>query len=208
MGQPPETTRADARRAAAEEDPRLVERTLAGESRAFEILFERYRERVYAVSFGYVRDKEEALDITQEAFVRAYEKLASFRGRSSFFTWVTQIAINRSIDMVRKRKRRRTIQLEDHHEGARRLAAAKPLPGPGQGVLDDELRERYEAALAELTEKHRTVFVLHTVKDMAYKEIAALLEISIGTVMSRLHYARKRLQSLLAGYLDSPARKA
>lgn len=193
---------AEERRLQREEDLRLIEATLAGDMAAFETLFTRCRDKVYAVVYGYVHDKDDALDITQDAFVKSYRKLDTFGGRSSFFTWVTQIAINLAIDHTRKRKRRRVIQLEEHMSAERRLAAASEPPKPGAELLDAELKARYEAALAELSDKHRTVFVLHTVEGLAYKEIAEVLGISIGTVMSRLHYARKRLQGLLSGYLD------
>lgn len=196
----------DAASSRREEDHRLVQRVIDGDGSAFEELFTLYRDKVYGVVFGYVRSKEDALDITQEAFVRAYEKIGTFRAQSSFFTWITQIGINLSIDHCRKKKRRKTIGFEDHMQPERHLAASTPEPPPGRGLLSRELREQYEQALEQLSEKHRTVFVLHTVKGMAYKEIASLLEISIGTVMSRLFYARKNMQRQMEGYLGGEAR--
>ncbi len=193
---------ADDRKAIRAQDLECVRRTLAGDNGAFAELFEHYRDRVYAVAYGYAREREAALDVVQDAFVKAYEKLSGFKGQSGFYTWVTQIAINLSIDRVRKKKRRKLIQLEEHHVPQKHLGAASPPDAPSRRLLSTELRTHYERALAELSEKHQSVFVLHTVKGMAYKEIALALEISLGTVMSRLHYARKRMRSLMEEYLS------
>jgi len=183
------------------DDQRRVERALRGDRTAFEELFVAYRERVYGVVFGYVRDADDALDLTQDAFVKAFQKLASFKGESSFFTWITQIAIHLAIDHTRKKKRRRLVQLDDPERGESAPLAVEPA-AVAKGLLAEELRGRYEEALEGLSDKHRTVFVLHTVKGMAYKEIASVLDISIGTVMSRLHYARKKIQALMGDYLE------
>ncbi|MHC4392104.1 MAG: RNA polymerase sigma factor [Planctomycetota bacterium] len=196
-------SQADAERHAAEraEDRRLVEATLGGDNGAFEVLFTRYREKVYGVVYGYVRNRDDALDIVQDAFVKAFQRLSTFRLEAKFYTWITQIAINLSIDHTRRRKRRKVIELQEHHEPDKTLASSTPPRAPGAGMLDDEFRERYEEALAKLSEKHQAVFVMHAIKGTSYKEIADVLGISIGTVMSRLHYARKNLQKHLADYL-------
>ncbi|GIW71210.1 MAG: RNA polymerase sigma factor [Planctomycetota bacterium] len=181
----------------------LVEQARAGSTEAFEELFRRYRDKVFGVVFGYVRDREDALDITQDAFLKAYRHLDRFAGRSGFFTWVTQIAINRAIDVRRRRMRRKVIALPERAEPEHnpRLPRRGEAPPVGERLEEQELRERYLRALDRLSEKHRTVFILHTVEGLAYKEIARVLGISIGTVMSRLHYARKNLQRELEGYL-------
>jgi RNA polymerase sigma-70 factor (ECF subfamily) len=192
---------AAARAASRAEDLGHIDRALAGEGRAFEALFEKYREKVYRVVFGYVHDKDDALDITQEAFIKAFKNLPGFERESGFYTWLTRIAINLAIDFRRRRARKKVVALEDYMDPEAKIGGASGAPDPGRRLEERELRERYFEALEQLSEKHRTVFLLHTVEGMAYKEIANALEISIGTVMSRLHYARKRLQELLADYL-------
>ncbi len=194
-------TESDARREARAEDAALVERARAGHTSAFAALFEKYREKLYRIAYGYVHDKEDALDIVQEAFIKAFRNLDAFAGKSSFYTWLTQIAINLAIDARRKRARKKVVPLEDFMEARERVGGATAPPPPDRRVREMELRERYFQALEQLSEKHRTVFLLHTVEGMAYKEIAEALDISIGTVMSRLHYARKKLQELLGDYL-------
>jgi RNA polymerase sigma-70 factor (ECF subfamily) len=196
--------------AADAEDLALVERAREGDTDAFDELFRRYRDKVYGVVWGYVKNRDDALDVTQDAFLKAYRKLGSFRGRSKFFTWVTQIAINRAIDVRRKHMRRKDVQLGEHHDrdDARRRPGRSPASRPPEaGVQDEELKQKYQEAVDSLGEKHRTVFLLHTTEKLAYKEIAATLGISIGTVMSRLHYARKKLQKALEGYIDDDPRR-
>lgn len=198
----PADAKAAARAQARAEDGALIDRALASDAKAYEELFEKYREKVYRVIFGYVHDKDEALDIAQEAFIKAFKNLPSFERESGFYTWLTRIAINLAIDFRRKRARRKVIALEDYMDPQARPHGAGSTPrDPAHGVQDKELKEAYFRALEVLSEKHRTVFLLHTVEGMAYKEIAASLDISIGTVMSRLHYARKHLQELLAEHL-------
>jgi RNA polymerase sigma-70 factor (ECF subfamily) len=207
MGEATPTPRAESERNAAQreqsraEDLGLIERARRGDSSAFAALFEKYREKLYRVVYGYVHDKDDALDIAQEAFIKAFRNLEAFEGKSSFYTWLTQIGINLAIDARRRRSRRKIVPLEDFMDPQEKLGGSSPPQPPERHVAEMELRERYFEALEQLSEKHRTVFLLHTVEGMAYKEIAEALEISIGTVMSRLHYARKKLQDLLADYL-------
>jgi RNA polymerase sigma-70 factor (ECF subfamily) len=193
---PPDAARAAARA----EDLALIDRALGGDSSGFAALFEKYREKIYRVVYGYVHDKDDALDVTQEAFIKAFKSLSTFERESGFYTWLTRIAINLAIDHRRKRARSKVIPLEDYMDPPSRPGGGG-APDPRRRLEDRELKERYFRALEELSEKHRTVFLLHTVEDMAYKDIAEMLDISIGTVMSRLHYARKRLQELLGDYL-------
>jgi len=193
---------AEARAQAREEDGLLIDRALRGDGSAHATLFEKYREKIFRTVFGYVHDKDDALDVTQEAFIKAFRSLSSFERESGFYTWLTRIAINLAIDLRRKKARKKAIPLEEFMDPAVKPTGHGSLaPDPTRGPLDKELRERYLEALDTLSEKHKTVFVLHTVEGLAYKEIAATLEISIGTVMSRLHYARKHLQELLQDYL-------
>jgi RNA polymerase sigma-70 factor (ECF subfamily) len=199
----PSETEADrAQRAESRsQDLGLIDRALAGDNAAFEALFEKYREKVYRVVYGYVHDKDDALDVTQEAFIKAFKNLPGFERESGFYTWLTRIAINLAIDFRRRRARKKVVALEDYMDPEGKVGGSTGEPHPTRRLEERELRERYFQALEQLSEKHRTVFLLHTVEDMAYKDIASALDISIGTVMSRLHYARKRLQELLADYL-------
>jgi RNA polymerase sigma-70 factor (ECF subfamily) len=149
-----------------------------------------------------MRNEEEALDLSQDAWVKGWQKLAQFQGDSSFITWMTRITINLCLDQLRKQKRLRAESLEAMEEdGGRgvewRLPAANP--NPTAGLEQAELRERIDRALAQLSVEHRTALVLHEFEDMEYKEIARRMKCSIGTVMSRLYYARRRMASLLAG---------
>jgi RNA polymerase sigma-70 factor (ECF subfamily) len=217
------------------EDEDRVRRALTGDARAFEELYTKYRPAVFKVAYGVTGNVEDALDVTQETFLKAHRSLELFEGRASVLTWLCQIAIHRAIDLERRKKVRRAVGLEDYMTpagtkrpggalGGRpdapgdpdatpaqppRTVAAPRVPatlGPQQEhdpaimASGNELKSALEKALAELSEKHRTVFLLYTVKGLSYKEISDALEISIGTVMSRLFYARKNLQGLLAEF--------
>lgn len=185
----------DAERRARAEDERLVGRCLQGDARAFEELYERHRQSVFKVAYGMTRNEEDALDVVQTTFVKAHRSLERFEHRSSVRTWLCQIAIHQAIDLSRRRKVRQAEQLD---EGA--VGSAEPGAAPESAAQHHELREALTRALEQLSDKHRTVFVLYTVKGLSYKEIAETVGISIGTVMSRLFYARKNLQNILAQF--------
>lgn len=175
-------------------DEVLVERASKGSTQAFEEIYERHRAKVYKIAFGMTRNQEDALDVVQETFVKAHRSLAKFERRSALSTWLCQIATHQAIDLARRKKVRRAESLEEGYvEGKGRVS-------PGGSAQANELKVALEQALAELSEKHRAVFILYTVKGLAYKEIAQVLGISIGTVMSRLFYARKNLQNRLAQF--------
>lgn len=176
-------------------DRALVARAKEGDRDAFREIYERHRHKVYKVAYGMTRNQDDALDVVQDAFVKAHRSIARFEGRSSISTWLCQIATHQAIDLSRRRKVRKADSLE---EGL--VAKKKPGDAPREKAQASELSAALSGALGELSEKHRTVFVLYTVKGMSYKEIAAALEISIGTVMSRLFYARKNLQQMLAEF--------
>lgn len=183
------------------EDIRNVEKFLAGDARAFEELFDKYREKVYSVAYRFVRDKEDALEVTQDVFLRVYLSLKQFKTQSRFFTWLYRIAVNRAIDLTRSRKTQPLVgvdpsTLEQQVTASRRPPAANPL----ERAQERELEEYLERAVDTLSSKHRAVFVLHASENLSYKQIATVLDCSIGTVMSRLFYARRKLQEILRGF--------
>lgn len=176
-------------------DAILIERTKAGDNEAFQELFQHHRHKVYKVAYGLTRNQDDALDVVQDTFLKAHKALARFEGRSLVGTWLCQIATHRAIDLGRRQKVRRADTLE---EGL--VASKKAGSSPHEAAQASELKAALEQALGKLSEKHRSVFVLYTVQQLSYKEIAATLEVSIGTVMSRLFYARKNLQEMLAEF--------
>ncbi|MBI4583315.1 MAG: sigma-70 family RNA polymerase sigma factor [Planctomycetes bacterium] len=174
---------------------------MSGKETAFEFLFDKYREKVYAVAFRFVRDKEDALEIVQDVFLRAYQGLAKFKTDSKFFTWLYRITVNRAIDLLRSRKSRPAVELAAREEQDNFEAnIADPRSCDPAALFDQKETGRLVLnAVSQLSDKHQAVFLLHAVEELSYKEIAEVLGCSIGTVMSRLFYARKKLQELLAG---------
>jgi RNA polymerase sigma-70 factor (ECF subfamily) len=170
---------------------------------AYEELVHRHRDKLYARAYSMMRNEEEASDMAQEAFIKGWQRLEQFHGQASFSTWMTRITINLCLDLIRKKKRQRAESVERLEEDLggveRQMDFGLDMPVPWAGLERTELRKRIEKALGKLTEAHRTVIVLHEFERLEYKEIAKRLRISIGTVMSRLFYARRRMASLLAG---------
>jgi RNA polymerase sigma-70 factor (ECF subfamily) len=180
----------------------LIERCRAGDIAAFEPLVEKYRQRVWRLAFQVLRDREEAWDCAQDAFVRAFQSLASFRGQSAFYTWLFRIAMNVATDRLRARS------------AQARAFGNQPVPAeewertaldhgerPDQAALGAERRLRIRQALDTLPPNARTIIMLSDVEGLSYREIASVLNCPIGTVMSRLHNARKRLRSALGPML-------
>jgi RNA polymerase sigma-70 factor (ECF subfamily) len=200
---PPDATGHPGRAEASSGDEHeLIERCLAGDVAAFEPLVERYRQRVWRLAYQLLHDREEAWDCAQEAFVRAFHSLSSFRGHAAFYTWLFRITVNVATD----RQRSRGAQARAF--GAERLSEEEwkrtmPDPGarPDQAAVQSEQRERIRRALDALPHKARTIIMLSDVEGLSYREIADVLGCPIGTVMSRLHNARKRLKSLLGPML-------
>jgi RNA polymerase sigma-70 factor (ECF subfamily) len=182
------------------DDTTLVKAAQKGDTRAFEELVARHRDRIYARARSMVRNEEEAIDLSQEAWVKGWQRLKQFQGESSFSTWMTRIVINLCLDELRKQKRRRTESIEEMDEesgGVERHMPAVTV-NPTERLERGELRQRIDRALGQLSWEHRTVLVLHEFEEMEYKEIAKTMECSMGTVMSRLFYARRKLAALLS----------
>jgi RNA polymerase sigma-70 factor (ECF subfamily) len=182
------------------DDKALVAAAQSGDMMAFEELVARHRDKIYARAFSMMRNEETAIDLSQEAWVKAWQKLAQFQGDSSFTTWLTRITINLCLDQIRKQKRQRAESIEEMDEESGGVERQMPVitTNPTERLERGELRQRIDAALEKLSEEHRTVLVLHEFEEMEYKDIAKTMGCSIGTVMSRLFYARRKLASLLA----------
>ena len=182
-------------------DVDLVRSAQRGDMQAFEELVARHRDKVYARAYSMMRNEDEALDLSQDAWVKAWQRLGQFQGDSSFATWMTRIVINLCLDQLRKLKRKRAESLEAMAEEAGGVERHMPvvLANPSEGLERAELRVRINRALDQLSQEHRTVLILHEFEQMEYKEISRQMKCSIGTVMSRLFYARRRMASLLAG---------
>ncbi len=181
-------------------DSELVARVLQGDKNAFRPIVERYQNRIFAMVVGMVRDEAEARDLVQNAFIKAYQSLDTFRLDSSFYTWLYRIAMNLAIDSCRKRRRRKTGSF-DEAVAARdedgEMLELHHTDGPAEALQRKELRQRIFSAMEELTEEQREVLLLREVEGLSYAEISESMGIPEGTVMSRLFYARKKMQGLL-----------
>ena len=182
------------------EDPKLVKAAQKGDMAAFEELVSRHRDKIYARALSMMRNEQEAVDLSQEAWVKGWQRLRQFQGEASFGTWMTRIVINLCLDQLRKQKRQRSESIEEMSEASGGVERHMPVltVNPTAGLERQELRQRIDRALGQLSYEHRTVLVLHEFEEMEYKQIAKTMECSIGTVMSRLFYARRKLAALLA----------
>jgi RNA polymerase sigma-70 factor (ECF subfamily) len=182
------------------DDQTLLQGAREGDTRAFEELVVRHRDKIYARAFSMLRNEQEAIDLSQEAWVKGWQRLNQFQGESSFGTWMTRIVINLCLDELRRQKRQRTDSMEAMEEESGGVERQMPIleVNPTEGLERAELRQRIDRALGLLSHEHRTVLVLHEFEDMEYKQIAKTMDCSIGTVMSRLFYARRKLAALLA----------
>ena len=174
-------------------DGRLVEKAKKGDKAAFGVLADRYYEMVYAVAFGVLGNREDSLDTTQDVLIKTFHELPQFKGESKFKTWLYRITVNAAIDQVRKRR-----PAEPVDEG---FVLASFEPGPRDRAILEEKRALVEHALSELSPEHRAVMILREWNDMSYEEMAEALQIEVGTVMSRLFYARKKLAEVLGSSL-------
>jgi RNA polymerase sigma-70 factor (ECF subfamily) len=193
----------------ATDDLTLVKRVRGGDQRAFKLLVERYQRKVYAVALGMLKDKEEAMDVSQEAFVKVYKYLDHFKGDSSFYTWLYRITVNICIDVMR-RKGASGGETEEFDESVdtdlseARIGALGSRLGtnPQKSALRRELAEKIQEALAAIPEKHRAILLLREIEGMSYEDLSRTLDIPKGTVMSRLFHARAKVQKILSEYLE------
>jgi RNA polymerase sigma-70 factor (ECF subfamily) len=182
-------------------DEGLVAAAQEGDMAAFEELVARHRDKIYARAFSMMRNEDAAIDLSQEAWVKGWQRLKQFQGDASFVTWMTRIVINLCLDQLRKQKRLRADSIEQLEEELGGVERQMPIvtPNPTERLEQHELRQRIDRGMAQLSYEHRTVLILHEFEDLEYKEIAKRMGCSIGTVMSRLFYARRKLATLLAG---------
>jgi len=192
------------RRAEGAADDALIRATLAGDQEAFRELVERYKGRAFGVAVGIVGDGDDALDVVQDSFVKAYYRLKDFRFGSNFYTWFYRLLVNQAIDRWRKSARSAEVPMDEgrlSEDDSPPDAFAYPRT-PEDLARNGELAVALQRAIASLPEYHRAVIVLREVDGMAYDEIAKALGCSVGTVMSRLHYARGKLKEAMKGFRD------
>jgi RNA polymerase sigma factor (sigma-70 family) len=204
MAEPIERTESEP--PAPEEEPALVARARRGDLPAYDELVKRYQERIYATIYHMTSNHDDANDLAQESFIKAYQALKSFKGGSSFYTWLYRIAVNKTINFLKQRKNRTHMSLNDLDFNAEHdpdLMALISNKTPRRDADLNELQEKLNAALLKLSDSHRLVVVLHDVQGESHEDIAKIMDCNIGTVRSRLFYARQQLQSYLADYLKT-----
>ena len=184
----------------------LVERAKSGDLSAFDSLMVHYRQRLYAVLYNMTMNADDAADLTQESFVKAFRSLAKFKGNSSFYTWLYRIGVNLTLTHLKKRKIRQFFsfsQISGDGGISKDLDAISSTSSTSvKKALNNELHQKLNEALSKLSDKHRTIVVLFEIDGLGHKEIAKIMNCTEGTVRSRLFYAKQQLQSYLAEYLN------
>ncbi|MGA2870235.1 MAG: sigma-70 family RNA polymerase sigma factor [Verrucomicrobiota bacterium] len=182
----------------------LVQRARNGDLSAYDELVKRYQERIYATIYHMTSNHEDANDLAQDAFIKAFSALKSFKGGSTFYTWLYRIAVNKTINFLKQRKNKYHLSLNDldfNAENDPDLVALISHKTPQRDAGLSELQKKLNEALLKLSEPHRMVVVLHDVQGQSHDEIAEIMGCNIGTVRSRLFYARQQLQGYLAEYI-------
>ena len=182
----------------------LVQRAQKGDALAYDELIRRYQERIYATVYHMTSNHEDANDLAQETFIKAFQALKSFKGDSSFYTWVYRIAVNKTINFLKQRKNRMHMSLNDldfNAENDPDLVALISDRTPRRDANLTELQQKLNAAMLKLSDVHRLVVTLHDVQGLSHDEIGKIMDCNIGTVRSRLFYARQQLQAYLSDYL-------
>jgi RNA polymerase sigma-70 factor (ECF subfamily) len=202
MAEPAERTESEP--PAPTEESELVRRARKGDLQAYDDLVKRYQERIYATIYHMTSNHEDANDLAQESFIKAFSALKSFKGGSTFYTWLYRIAVNKTINFLKQRKNRTHMSLNDidfnaEHDSDLIALISEKTPRREAGL--NELQIKLNEALLKLSEPHRLVVVLHDVQGQSHEEIAEVMNCNIGTVRSRLFYARQQMQAELADYL-------
>lgn len=189
----------------ADSDWEIVQRVQAGDFTAFDELSIRYRGRVYGMIYNMTSNREDAADLTQDALIKAFQSINRFQGQSSFFTWLYRIAVNSTLTHLRKNRLRTFFSLEKVDENDRQSAevieALTDNTGAERGTFVKELQEKLNEAMQKLSIRHRTVVTLFEIDGLGHQEIAEIMNCSVGTVRSRLHYAKQILQAELQSYI-------
>ena len=196
---PPPTDEAD-----AASDVALVRAARDGDMSAYDQLVQRYQQRLYSTIYHMTSNHEDANDLAQDTFIKAYSVLKSFKGDSSFYTWIYRIAVNKTINFLKQRKRKTALSLNDldfNIENDPELVALVSDKTPRRDLALAELQEKLNMAMQKLSDVHRMVVTLHDVQDLSHDEIAEIMDCNAGTVRSRLFYARQQLQAYLSEYL-------
>ena len=185
-------------------DEDLVALARSGDHKAFEELVERHKQKAYRIAFDFARDREEAKDLSQEAFLRAYTHLGNFDGRSGFYTWFYRILVNVCLDYKRRKKRTFAEEFNEavesiEHQVEPSQVSQKP-PSPDQQVLAAQLSRKVSAAIEDLPPKQRTAFILKNNQGLSIKEIAEMMQTAEGTVKVHLHRAVTALRQSLAEF--------
>lgn len=194
------------RRLEADADWQLVLRVQAGEVAVFDQLILKYRERVYGMIYHMTSNREDAADLTQDAFIKTFQSINRFQGQCAFFTWLYRIALNSTLTHLRKSRLRSFFsfdQVTEDESAARTINQLTAKNGVEREVWVNELQERLNEAMQKLSTKHRTVVTLFEIDGLSHEQIADIMECSVGTVRSRLHYAKQLLQAELQPYLNS-----
>lgn len=188
----------------ADSDWVVVQRVQAGDVAAFDALIKKYRERVYAVIYHMTSNREDAADLAQDTFIKAFQSINRFQGQASFFTWLYRIAVNSALTHLRKNRLRTFFSFDQLHEEDKTAEFIDVLTdknGADRATFVNELQEKLNEALQKLSIIHRTVVTLFEIDGLSHQEIAEIMNCSVGTVRSRLHYAKQQLQSELQPYL-------
>ena len=187
-----------------EEDQLLVERAQNGDTSAFDVLVMKYSGKLYGLIYHMTSNREDTSDLLQDVFARAYRSLKRFRGQSAFYTWIYTIATNLTLNFLKKRGRRQTYSLDDIDQGIERdqeFIEATSGSDPFREAGLNELQQKLNEAMMKLSEDHRAVVTMFDIQGLPHAEIAKIVKVSEGTVRSRLFYAHRQLQALLADYL-------
>jgi RNA polymerase sigma-70 factor (ECF subfamily) len=181
------------------EETEMISRCQQGDQEALKEIFDKYHKKVYRIAYGVVRQREEALDIVQEVFIKLFHSIKNFKGKSHFYTYLYRMVMNTAIDHARKTGKQIISSLDQ--EGS--FQPSDDLEkGPERILLQKELEERVKSAMDKLPAEQRTALIFRDVEGLSYQEMAEAMGCSIGTVMSRLHYGRKRIQELLKDYVE------